>query len=227
VKNMKKIIAAVLLFSFAITFRSEPVSAEGINLLPKYGSGVKSQQLIEEDKKFLATADSLYKGDRAKASRELSDKGWQFLRNANPKDAMQSFNQAWLLDNKNGGSVWGMGAIQSGLGKPDEALKLFSEAETLMGEKLDFEVDHAKAVGFGAVQIRDEALLKDAFARFASIYEKAPRHALNLQNWAITLFYIGNYAESWKKIILAEKVTTASELDSGFMAALQAKMPRP
>jgi hypothetical protein len=50
---------------------------------------------------------------------------------------------------------------------------------------------------------------------------------LNLQNWAIILFYTGDYGEAWKKIKLAEGAPRAGELDKNFVAALEKKMPRP
>ena len=50
---------------------------------------------------------------------------------------------------------------------------------------------------------------------------------MNLQNWVVTLYYVGNYAEAWKKVKLAEATPRRAELDPGFIAALQAKMPRP
>ncbi|MBK9237172.1 MAG: hypothetical protein IPO19_14710 [Rhodoferax sp.] len=50
---------------------------------------------------------------------------------------------------------------------------------------------------------------------------------MNLQNWAVTLFYVGNYPEARKKIQLAEVTPRHVELDPGFVAALQGKMRRP
>lgn len=120
-----------------------------------------------------------------------------------------------------------MAAIQANTGKPADSLTLFGEAEPILGGDIDFCVDHAKALGIAGVQTKNEALLQDALARFAHLYEKAPQHTLNLQNWAITLFYVGNYVEAWKKIRLAEATPRRAELDPKFIAALQSKMPRP
>jgi hypothetical protein len=106
-------------------------------------------------------------------------------------------------------------------------LKLFAEAEDFIGNDIDFAVDYAKALGVAGAQTRNETLLKDAFARFARLYEEAPQHTLNLQNWAITLFYVENYTEAWKTVELAEATPRRNELDSRFLSALQSKMPRP
>ena len=140
---------------------------------------------------------------------------------------MRRFNQAWLIDNSNGSALWGMAAIQGGSGKLDESLKLFDEAEALVGDDIDFTADYANALAMAGTQTKNDTLLNDDFARFARVYEKAPRHALNLQNWAIALYYVGNYAEAWKKGKLAEATPGRAELDPKFVYALQSKMPPP
>lgn len=140
---------------------------------------------------------------------------------------MKRFNQAWLLDKTNGSAIWGMAAVQGSAGQLDESLKLFTEAEPLIGPDIDFAVDHAKALGMAGAERKDTRMLNDAFARFARAYERAPQHTLNLQNWAITLYYVGNYAEAWKKVKLAEATPRRNFLDPKFVEALQQKMPRP
>jgi tetratricopeptide (TPR) repeat protein len=77
------------------------------------------------------------------------------------------------------------------------------------------------------VATENEILLKDAFKRYKQLYQRAPQNILNLQNWAIILFYKGDYAEAWKKIKLAEAAPRGNELDQQFVAKLQSKMPRP
>lgn len=201
--------------------------AQDISLLPKYGSLPKTEAQKLCDEKFIASIDEYYKGNRKKAAEEISARGWQFLRQGNAANAIRRFNQAWLLDSSDGSALWGMAAIQANTGKAADSLKLFEEAEHSIGNDIDFSVDYAKAIGVTGAQTRNDALLQDAFARFARTYEKAPQHTLNLQNWAITLFYVGNYAEAWKKIQLAEATPRHAELDSNFIATLQSKMPRP
>ena len=202
--------------------------AQSGNLLPKYGPQPKNEAQLVADRKFLASVDAEYKGDRKKAAGEVALRGWQLLRQGNPQDAMRRFNQAWLLDAGNGTALWGMAVVQMGTpGKTDEAMSLFAEADRLVGSDIDFAVDYAKALGQVGAGSRNEAMIKDAFRRYAQLYAKAPNHTLNLQNWAVTLYYVGNYAEAWKKVKLAEATPRRAELDPKFIVALQAKLPRP
>ncbi len=201
--------------------------AQDIYLLPKYGKELKTNLQKTADEKFLASIDAYYKGDRKKAAEDVAARGWQILRKGNAPEAMRRFNQAWLLDNSNGSAIWGMAAFQAGSGKLNDALALFAEADPIVGGDIDFSADYAKTLGIAGAQSKNEFVLNDAFKRFARVYEKAPQHTLNLQNWAITLFYIGNFSEAWKKVKLAEVTPRHDELDPKFLAALQTKMPRP
>lgn len=213
--------------SIALALAASVAIAEDINLLPKFGSIAKSDAQKAADAKFLASIDDFYKGDRKKAAAEVAARGWQFLRQGNTSDAMRRFNQAWLIDSTNANALWGMAAVSGSKGDFTQSLKLFSEAERFVGSDIDFAVDQAKTIGLAGAQANDKALLQDAFARFARLYDRAPQHTLNLQNWAVTYFYIGNYPDAWKKLKLAEATPRKADIDPRFVTALQEKMPRP
>jgi tetratricopeptide (TPR) repeat protein len=198
-----------------------------INLQPKYGSLPKNDALKKADANFLAAIDKQYKGDRKKAAEDFALRGWQFLHEGNYLDAMRRFNQAWLLDSSNGHALWGMAAFETMIGEFDASLKLFAEAERSILDDINFSVDYAKSMGLAGAQTKNEALLKDAFARFARIYENTPQNTLNLENWGTTLFLVGDYAEAWKKVKLVEAIPGHADLDPRFLKALQSKMPRP
>ncbi len=203
----------ILLLLLLLSVGARTAFAQDSNLQPKYGSVAKNDAQKAADAKFLASIDDHYKGNRKKAAEDASSRGWQFLRQGNISDAMRRFNQAWLLDNSNGSALWGMAAVQASGGKIAESLKLFGEAEIVVGSDLDFSVDYAKTLGIAGAQTRNATLVKDAVARFEQLHQKAPQHTLNLQNWATTLFYVGNYAEAWKKLKLAEATPRHVELD--------------
>ncbi|MDR2165844.1 MAG: tetratricopeptide repeat protein [Zoogloeaceae bacterium] len=215
--------AFLLLFGLAL----QPVFAQDINLQPKYGLLPKNSAQQAADAKFIADIDNQLQGDRKKGAEYIAGRGWQFLRQGKPEDAMRRFNQAWLLDHTNGNALWGMAVLQANSGKFDESLKLLAEAKDFIGDNIDFAVDHAKILGMASVEAKNEKLLQEALARFAHLHKKAPQHTLNLQNWAMTLYYVGNYARAWEIIKLAEATPRHADLDPEFLAHLQSKMPRP
>lgn len=197
------------------------------NLLPKYGSLPKSEALKRADATFVASMDQIYHGDLSKASADAAARGWQYMSQRNPEDAMRRFNQAWLLNHNNGIAIWGMAAVEGSFGHFDESLKLFSEADNLVVDNINFSVDYARSLGMAGAERKDDKLLKIAYNRFEHNYEKAPDNVLNLQNWAITLFAVGRYSEAWQKVKLAEATPSGGHLDPNFLAALQSHLPRP
>ena len=84
------LLACLLSFGFAL----QPASAQDMNLQPNYGSLPKNDAQKAADAKFIASIDNYYKGDRKKGAEDVSSRGWQFLRQSNPLEAMKRFNQA-------------------------------------------------------------------------------------------------------------------------------------
>jgi len=216
-----------ILLAAALILCADLACADDRSLLPKYGGLPETAIEKEINKTFISGMDQDYHGDLKKASMDMAMRGWQYLAAGDLDDAMRRFNQAWLLNKKNGTALWGMAAIQASSGKYDDSLKLFAEAEEFVGSEINFSVDYAKAIGKAGVAQKDDALLKDAFDRFGRVYRKAPQNTLNLQNWAMTLFGIGKYSEAWAKVKLAEVTPNKDELDPRFLSALQSRMPRP
>jgi tetratricopeptide (TPR) repeat protein len=225
-KNMATRLVQVLLTA-ALILCANLACADDRNLLPKYGGLPETAIEKEINAAFISGMDEDYHGDRKKASMDMAMRGWQYLAAGDLDDAMRRFNQAWLLNKKNGTALWGMAAIESSAGKYDDSLKLFTEAEKFVGGEINFSVDYAKALGKAGVKLSDETLLKFAFNRFEYNYRKAPQNTLNLQNWAMTLFGIGKYSEAWAKVKLAEATPNKDQLDPRFLADLQSRMPRP
>lgn len=223
---MRKNFISILTFLILVIFSFSTVYGRN-NLLPKYGLGENNKVQSAADKEFLDTMDKIDKDKRKKLAEHAAMLGWQYFRRGDKETAMKRFNQSWLLDNKNGTALWGMAAFQFDAGKIVESLQLFSEAEQYMSDDIDFAVDHARAIGMTAVATKNEVLLTDAFNRYEQLYKRAPQNILNLQNWAIILYYTGNYIKAWEKIKLAETVPRGNELDKKFIAELQSKMPRP
>ena len=201
--------------------------ADDRNLLPKYGNLPKADWQKAADNAYLRATDEEYHGDRKKASMDTAMRGWQYLAGGDLEDAMRRFNQAWLLNNKNGIALWGMAAVETEWEKFDESLELFAEAEKFVGTEINFSVDYSRAVGMAGVKRKDNALIDDAFDRFERIYQRAPQNGRNLKNWAMTLFAVGKYSEAWAKVKLAESTPDKGHLDPSFLADLQSHMPRP
>lgn len=198
-----------------------------INLQPKYGGVEKNAAQKAADAEFLAGVNRYFNNDRTKAGQESAKRGWDFLQEGNLDDAMRRFNQAWLLNSSEGSALWGMAVVQMLKQQIEQGMRLFEEAAETQSGNIDFAVDHARAMGAAAAATNNQDLLEKAWTRFEQNYQKAPTHTLNLQNWAISYYYVGMYPEAWQKVQLAEKTPRAAVLDQRFIHDLAEKMPRP
>ena len=196
------------------------------NLIPKYGLQPKSESEKAADSQFIARMEKHFDGDRVKAAQAVAKRGWDFFRDGDISTAIKRFNQAWLLDPKNVQALWGMGAISSG-SDLKTALSLFLEAEAIDDSDIDLNVDCTRTMSLLAARDKDFAMMKDAMTRFERISRRAPLHAMNWQNWAVALYYTGDYAGAWEKIKVVENRGASARLDPGFIEALTQKMPRP
>lgn len=225
-KSMATRLVHVLLTA-ALILCANLARADDRNLLPKYGGLPETAIEKEINANFISGMAEDYHGDLKKASMDMAMRGWQYLSAGDLDDAMRRFNQAWLLNKKNGTALWGMAAVETEWEKFDESLRLFAEAEKFVGTEINFSVDYSRAVGLAGVKQKDDALINDAFNRYERIYQKAPQNGRNLKNWAVTLSGVGRYSEAWAKVKLAESTPDKGHLDPAFLADLQSHMPRP
>ena len=81
---------------------ANPAHADDRNLLPKYGNLPRADWQKAADNAYIKATNEEYHGDRTKASTDTVMRGWQYLAEGDLEDAMRRFNQAWLLNDKNG-----------------------------------------------------------------------------------------------------------------------------
>jgi len=152
---------------------------------------------------------------------------WAFLWAAFAAVAMAQSPAPTPPDPTDGAALWQQANSAARAGRSADALALFETAEPLLGDQIEFAVDHARTLGIAGARAHNTAWLNSAYARFARIQALAPQHTHNLQNWAITLFLTGQYQEAWRKVKQAEATPGWTTLDPEFLNALRSKMPRP
>lgn len=200
----------------------------GINLLPQYGGVPKSKALRKADERFLAFCDQNF-ASRTEAAAYHANKGWDFLRRADPTTAIKRFNQAWLLDSTNAMAYWGFGAICGQRGDYTASLHYFqlttkhdaSNRKVLVdiGETLlrRFQLTRQPADLDNAVKSLQFFLADshDSFGNFEA-YEK------------LMLAYLlrEDYANAWNCVDLATVVNPLGVQKWASLAKLQRLSPR-
>lgn len=201
--------------------------AQASNLEPKYGAQPKNEAQRAADQAFLAQVDGTPPGDRRKAADHAAQRGWEAWRKGDRDTAMRRFNQAWLLQNDHGGALWGMAIIEMSRQRIDSGLRLFEEAALSLSPDVDFLVDFAITLDRFGLERQLGQYLQRADALYELVWQMAPEHTMNLQNWAFSRFNRADYAGAWEKLLLAQKTARAKELDPSFEEELRSKMPKP
>ena len=185
--------------------------------------------------------DARFKGDRNAGAQDTAKRGWAFLMQDNVRDAAIRFNQVLLIDPRNGSALWGMAKIQTDAKKYREALVLFADVDVKkeIDERVqvDFTIDYARTAGLSAatsalaepppIDMTKPSALSSALKQFEALHKQYPERTANLENWALTLFIVGKYPQSWRVVKLAETTPRSIAIDPEFIKMLTAKMPRP
>jgi tetratricopeptide (TPR) repeat protein len=116
------------------------------NELPMYGEGRLPDALENANRKLVHEA---YKtGHSLTASSNLAmDRGWEALSEGDTSTAIRRFNQAWLLDRRNGAAYWGFGVIlHQRDGDAAGALKMLRRAQRLQPDDPHLMVDYGRVL---------------------------------------------------------------------------------
>lgn len=113
-----------------------------INVLPLFGGYKKSNEQIAEDKLFIADCNKNFK-NKSESSDFFANMGWQYLSEGNKDMATHRFNLAWLLDNTNEDSYWGLGVLEYQNGDFNEATRLMRKGLSLNEKNVTLIVDLA------------------------------------------------------------------------------------
>lgn len=116
------------------------------NELPMYGEGRLPLPLQKVNRKFVREA---YKvGISLTASSNLAmDRGWEALADGDAPGAIRRFNQAWLLDRRNGATYWGFGVyLYKHKGDVPGALKMLTRARRLQPGDPNLLVDYGRVL---------------------------------------------------------------------------------
>lgn len=200
------------------------------NELPMYGGIKKTPMMLEADQKFIDSTVKQF-GSREAASRQIMIGGWKYVRENNCKSAMKRFNQAWLLTPVSSDVLWGFGATLGCEGKYEESISYFSKADQISPNNGRLLTDFGRV--YQQYAIRASKSKGAAFKRLdksIDLFKKAgklePRYFHVYQNWAISLYFKGDYKGAWEKIEKAEKLDKQS-IDTAFVRELSKAMPRP
>ncbi len=209
----------------------EPWTANPKYLLPMFGSGKKTEDEAQSDRRFVEIAVK-GSGSSELAAIELSRMGWDAYRKKDYKLAMSRFNQAWLVDPNQGEAYWGFGLMTGLDEKIDDSIGLLRKAAELVPQspkKARLFCDLAYAYSVKGDPVEPAAEREKIYVQAAKYYEAAevsdPNLALTQSHWAMLLFKREKFKESWERASRA-RTLGGEGLDPDFAKAVEAQMKK-
>ncbi len=236
-------------------FETNSHSGAGLNLIPMYGyphiekpdwykkadeafircllvEASAAQNPAEEDKgcdhSFLTRED---------ASKHIARLGWNYFHKGDYSTAMKRFNQTWLLNPNNYAAFWGFGLLLSKQDKLAESISYFERSLSLVDsqdkDRLYVLNDAANAYSTLANNETDKAKAQAFFAKANVLLEEAvnsdPQNGKSYINWAISLYFQGDYLRAWKMVKKSRSLKDCGCADAKTFVetALSKVMPEP
>lgn len=206
-----KITLTILTATVLLGCASNPVVK--LDQVPMYGGIDRSANpvLAEGDQQFIAQVVKEY-GDERTASKKFVDRGFRFYHGNNMSNAMQRFNQAWLLDDSNPEVYHGFASVLLNQEKDCEAMTMMQRATDLdwgsrwmnrSGYYIDFgyltAMCAAYGLGLSEIEKNDMTVQSDHWFKKAAA-EKSVNQAYLLDKWWQAKYHLRNYAGAWDKV---------------------------
>jgi len=214
------LICAVLLSSCAAPV---PPERRPINELPMYGGVEKTEAQKQADRQLIQnTLD--YGVTLEEGAKLFIAKGWQFMDEGEPGQAMRRFNQAWLVDPENGASYWGMAAAvwdRDEIWDRDKAFvqaeSLFLRAEALLPDNADLQVDFGRLYGHAKKP-------QEAAAHYRRALELDPEASDALRNLAVAHLDMGEVEQACR--YAAQSAAGGNPLEDWFFKEVRTRGQR-
>lgn len=183
----------------------------------------RPEPLKEADAAFVRRATADFGGDRKLAAIAWTGEAQRFIAEGNLEDALQRYNEAWLLDDTNYEVYWGFGRIMAEVDRFDDAIKHLDRALTLCTDPLqrpavlaDLGAAYAaKAASLPAdYAFERPALFTKANAAFTQSTTLDPQNASAWRRWSTSLAEEGRYADAAAKAQRAQALGARPRTES-------------
>jgi tetratricopeptide (TPR) repeat protein len=205
--------------------KPRPLTLAERHVLPLFGEVSKTSAQIDEEIRFLSDCDKMF-GSRNEASQFFASRGWEYLQEGQLDTAIYRFNLAYLLNDKNIDSYWGLGVICY-------QKENLSDAERMLRKGVDLSPDNvALLVDLSTVELKHYALVSEA--EDLNEADQVLQHAVVLDstyaqthyNLSLVEYYRGNFDKSWEYLHNGRKLNF-SLINLQFVDLLREKLADP
>jgi tetratricopeptide (TPR) repeat protein len=194
-------------------------------IMPLFGEKAKTTEHIAWEVRFLNECDQSF-ANRPEASQFFSTRAWEYLTEGQLDTATYRFNLAWLLNDKNSDTYWGLGVISYQQNKLPEAIRLLKKGLEVADSNAVMMTDLATVELKQYKENKDNELLEDAI----TVLNKALQYDLTNANTFMRLswakFAKGDYDAAWENLHKGRSLELSS-VDLVYLQELLDKAPDP
>lgn len=167
------------------------------HLLPLFGETTKSSEQIEFEIQFLNDCDQNFPS-RKEASAFFAERGWDYLREGDLDTACYRFNLAYLLDNQNADTYWGLGVVCFQQGQFTDAERMLRKGIDIDSTNVGLLVDLATVDLIHYKQTQEKWELIEAEQILARAERLDSNYANTYLKKSVLEFHKGNYNTAWE-----------------------------
>ncbi len=211
-----------------LNFTSSSLASTDSSLLPMYGGEDRKNNpaLLKKDNEFIVKTTRSF-SSRKHAAEGYVERGFQMYSQNKFDDAMQRFNQAWLLNPDNAYIYLGYGLLYNNEKKPCKAMAMFMQAHKQGLIESGFLADYAYTTTNCALT-KKTPLQKELFSEANDLHDRArqtPNKALQAyayHSWAKSYFLQNNFFSS--QVMLKQSNNLGGQTDMKLEQSLKEKI---
>ncbi len=201
----------------------EPFTGD-INTMPLFGEYAKTSEQIDREIRFLNDCDRNF-ATRPEASAFFADRGWDYVASGQLDTAAYRFNLAWLLNDRNADTYWGLGVVSYQKNQLPDAIRMLKRGLTVADSNVTLMTDLATVQIKYYQEHNDPDILTDAettLQRAVAISASPSAY----QKLSLVNYLKADYIRAWSYFHQARNLDLAT-LDLSYLSDLIAKLPDP
>lgn len=207
----------------ANTTIGEPTSGD-VNTMPLFGERAKTSEQIDQEIRFLNDCDRSFT-TRPEASSFFADRGWDYVASGQLDTAAYRFNLAWLLNDNNADTYWGLGVVCYQKNQLSDAIRMLKRGLIVADSNATLMTDLATVQIKYHQEHNDPSVLTDAETILQRAVGISP-NASAYQKLSLINYLKADYAKAWAYFHQARSLDLTS-LDLSYLSDLIAKQPDP
>lgn len=193
--------------------------------LPFFGEQRKTSEQIDKEIRFLSDCDKMF-ANREEASSFFAARAWEYIQEGQLDTAAYRFNLAYLLNEKNVDSYWGLGVVSYQKNQLEEAASILRRGVELAPTNVPLMVDLSTIELRNFTQTAKPEDLEDSYKLLKYAASLDSTYAQTFFNLASAEFYRADYSKAWEALHTGRKLNFQL-VDFEFVSLLRAKLDDP